>query len=570
VKGRGEFLLSFFSVFLSASSADAGTCLDFLKQLKAAEIPSPREVEGALFHNQELAAHFLSQNFNEAVPRAIEDLKKNGTLKIQIDEEGFVVAADSRGSYSKAVWARDMARVAGSLVPAERKKVIGALLKMMSLPLNRELFALNIRVPHAHKAEDGELKTIVAQNWKKEFEGIPIESSMFVPHIRFLRAQISDSNIRPERWNMKQNDGLALVFLESLRALEDGIISWDDLSPEQKSYFSYFIAYGMRVQFWEKFDAGAWEEGNGRRTSSVGLMTSAFQRFLSSPLRSKIEEDLKTSPLFANDLRAIMQNEFKPEYLQQAIRHGKEIVLAQIKLGEVPERFEPGAKQGRRFSDAALAHLLWYPPDFFSEHEFQVILEHLLKLRRASGIIRYEGDVYLILGQFLGSMDDEIPAELLRDRDKHLKVGLIQEAFWTKNSGVLEAAYGPYYEAQWTLGDAILVQFLPRLIQLFPQSMERPRYEKLLKESVLRLFGSITGQSAGGEGPLALDGKKVNSWAIPEAYIPVRLFKADGRVETRWVTSQFTPLNWATAELRLGIASLEDYLKNFVDRAGNQ
>jgi len=113
------------------------------------------------------------------------------------------------------------------------------------------------------------------------------------------------------------------------------------------------------------------------------------------------------------------------------------------------------------------------------------------------------------------------------------------------------------FEAQWSLADRIEVQGLVRMIQRFPHSPHLEEYRSRLEAATMRMFGSTTGEDSQGRGPFAMDGLRVDAWLEPEAWIPVRRYRDDGTIDTHWVTSKFTPLNWAIAEKIQAIEALK-------------
>lgn len=556
---RGWGIFSVF-LFLSLSAQAESPCDLFFKSLAAHSELQPVKVlfrgKNFLFHNRRLAKIFKDGPTAAAIDAAEKLQTEKSGLQIRLDAEGRIVAADSRGSYAQAIWARDSARAARALPPAERKRAFTALLRMMTSPLNMELFYLNIRETSLHRMSGDELRAYIHFKWNPLYEGLPMMNSMFVPHIRFLLSQFESAAAKPELWNMKQNDGLALVFIEALSALRDGQLEWKDLDDNQSAYFGLVLSYFIRTQFWEKFDAGAWEEANGRRTSSIALATDALLIFKESGLGPQILEKIRVNPNIPGDIKNFVSESLNPLNIQEAIKNGKQIVLDQLQRGEAPDRFEHGAKQAHRTSDAALAHLLWYMPTFLREADYRLIFSHLDKLRRASGVIRYEGDVYLHIGQFLPA-DDFLPLELHRDRERRVSVSEVGAAFWYKEPEILQKIFGPHYEAQWTLSDRIEIQGLVRMIQLFPDSPHIEEYRNRLDEATMRMFGSTTGEGTDGQGPFAMDGLRVDSWRETEAWIPVRRYLEDGTVDTLWMASKFTPLNWAVAEKILAIEALK-------------
>lgn len=572
VKGASLGIISALSLILSLSPsvfASVSPCDDFLASLaEGGSLQSVHRVEWApgkfaFFSNPQMAMEFKNGPTVQAIRHGTQFLMKRGSLEIPVDENGYIVAS-SAGSYSEAIWARDTGRMTFALSPSKRGRAVRALLRLMGSPRNRELFFLNLRHKGVHRMSPEELRNFAPINENPHFRNLHRDASMFVPHIRFQKEEIADPrffdikkslemDFRPQQWNHKQNDALAITFLAAADAMKTGAISWGQLGPDEQAALVLILAYGIHVEYYDKWDAGAWEEVNGRRTSSVAQFTDALIAFEKYMLSSGRRIHLRQNPLIPQDIANQIDELIRPDVVRRAIDKGIEIVKHQVHRGEVPDAFEP-SPISPRFSDAALSHLAWTMPEYLDESDYRAVLKHLQSLKRDKGMIRYNGDVYLILGQFWRP-ETRIPQELLmpQHRQNPPLASDVMKAFWNKDHSSIQSYFGGNFEAQWVLGEIMLLQMLPQMMNRFQDSPYREEYRALLAETAVRFFSMVTGEDAEGRGPVGIDGQRVAPWVIPEAWIPVRLYKEDGRVETLYSPSPYTPLYWAKAEAWLAI-----------------
>lgn len=554
---------------LSSSSASISPCENFLAALaEGGSLQSVHRVEWApgkvaYFSNAQMAMEFKNGPTVQAVRHGTQFLMKRGSLEIPVDENGYIVAS-SAGSYSEAIWARDTGRMTFALSPAKRSRSVRALLRLMGSPRNRELFFLNLRHKGVHRMSPDELRSFGPVNENPHFKNLHRDASMFVPHIRFQKEEINDPrffdsqkslemNFHPQQWNHKQNDALAITFLAAADAMTEGIIKWSELSHDEQAALVLILAYGIHVEYYDKWDAGAWEEVNGRRTSSVAQFTDALISFEKYMLTSGRRIHLRHNPLIPQDIADQIDRLIQPDVVRRAIEKGIQIVKHQVHRGEVPDAFEP-SPISPRFSDAALSHLAWTMPEYLDEADYRAVLKHLQNLKREKGMIRYSGDVYLILGQFW-KPETKLPVDILMPqwRSNPPTAADVMRAFWSKDHGVIRSYFGENFEAQWVLGEIMLLQMLPQMMVRFKDSPHREEYRELLEETVMRFFSMVTGEDAEGRGPVGIDSRRVDPWVIPEAWIPVRLYREGGRADTLYSPSPYTPLYWAKAEAWLAI-----------------
>jgi hypothetical protein len=220
----------------------------------------------------------------------------------------------------------------------------------------------------------------------------------------------------------------------------------------------------------------------------------------------------------------------------------------------VPYHWDPSAAQGQRFSDAALIHMAWYPLKNFSEDHYRIILAHINKLKRPSGTIRYDDNVYLNAGYFFEEAE-ELPIEMRSEETQAWSIhgADLKRAAEVRDSAYLKKIFGKNLEAQWSLADIIKIEMLGKMIEKFPDSSHRQEYYDEMNEAALRMFGFVTGASRNSpnsesdNGPYAIDGIRVPSWKFSEAAIPVQNYYA---------FSPYTPLFWPTAEAAIAIQRL--------------
>lgn len=553
--GSQRFVLVILaSIGLQFKSAAASECIHLLERLRESKEMQPVEVHGVLFHNKALAEIFREGFTPEALEKATRLLIDHQAFEIKIDENGFVVASDSRGSYATAVWTRDLFRVARGLIAMNRKidakRVILAGLNGMSTPKQLQRYYTNLRDPSLHMNSP--------------------ESKLMVPHIRFDPKTLDDVMIPgpdghyyPQGWNHKQNDALALMALVTIEALHLGIVEWKDFSDAQKAALAANMAYFVRLRAWDMWDGGAWEEASARRTSSVALVTAALEIFQDGRTNADFISRFDQNPIFPDDIKRIIFESLSTERVREAVEGGYQTIDHQLELGEAPFYWDPNATQGQRFADAALVHMAWYPLKRLTEAQYQMILKHIDALKRPGGTLRYMDDGYLNASYFFED-SDVFPKDMQHPQSAaSTYTGAdMRRASDMRDADFLKYVLGPDFEAQWTLADIIRIELLGQMIEKFQSSPNRVVYEKDIREMALRMFGFVTGASEGGHGPYAIDGIRVGAWKWSEAAIPVRDYgSSPANPKTYYAFSRFTPLFWPTGESAIAIQRLYQIFK---------
>ena len=122
-------------------------------------------------------------------------------------------------------------------------------------------------------------------------EGRESASNMMVrPHIRYNcvnQEEVGDA------WGHAQNDSLSFVNFLLFHGLRKGDIGWmdADIQPIAMSYASLLHAFFWKVQVWEEFDLGAWEDHMGLHWSSVACVLVSLREQLAYFEQSKLELD---------------------------------------------------------------------------------------------------------------------------------------------------------------------------------------------------------------------------------------------------------------------------------------
>lgn len=499
-----------------------------------------------LFHNQTIANAAKAGSVLERMPRVHELIKTNGGFDIKVQENGLVVAAaidPRRGGYARAAWTRDIARVFEGVVALGRRedarRIALAVANMNSTSAQLERYFANIRNPALH------------------FQGP--HSAMNVPRIRIDSANfgnIYNEEKKPKSgellWNHKQNDALALGGIVLLRALELELISIEDLSLDQTAFLLSLVSYFKRVYFWRMHDAGAWEEWEARRTSSIGLVTKFIEMLLENKEVLAWMRNYDTQAVLPDDIHEFVDKALHHASLTRMKQEGYRVVREQLAAGgEAPFDYAGREVTGKRLSDAALAHLLWYPLNDFSEQETRSVIEIVLKLQRPAGIPRYESDLYMFTLYYFNEKNGQavVPPELLKT-DQQISTHDLWTLYHPRQPHKASEWFGDHLEPQWGIADPILATAYLRLYRKFGKPEDFEAFER----HSLRSWGMLTPMTPEGQGPLAADGRRVKAFVMPEAYIPMPVYETNEEgqkvlVTIHYVPSKNTPLNWVTSEL---------------------
>lgn len=485
-------------------------------------------------------ARILQGGYNSDTHLQVENLLlASRSFDIPVRENGAVVAAPTTGGYGKAIWIRDLARVFDGLLALERrddaKKVAKAILQAMTTPQQIQRLHANILDPDLHRSGGDEQMNVLHIRMSAEDFG-PVLVNV-------------DGIKQEEKWNHKQNDALALSFLSVLSAFREGLLTSEDLDPSERQYLAALPSYFERLSFWQKWDGGAWEEGNGLRVSSLALVTKVFEELINMQAAQTkeafallIQKEVADGS-YPNDVPEWVKKTHQISTLKLAKEEGLKKIRELLTRGESPDDEN---KDRHRGADAALAHLFWYPLDDLTETEYRLILAHVLSLARGSGVIRYKDDLYLHTLYYYGRPHSEtlVPQEFF-EGDRPIKLGEISEVFHPRQPRRAEELFGKDLEPQWSIHYPILA----RAGLFMYKKFGRHQYLDLAEVSTLYAFASVTPAT---ELP-SLDGSFVAQRKIPESRSPFWITRReDGRIKERFqvmVPSNNTPLYWAVAEV---------------------
>lgn len=436
------------------------------------------------------------------VSRALRELGPSLALALVEDEAGdFWIPAATRDvsgddpTHYDAVWVRDTVWGYWALLDEDRSQEAHRVLRKLS-----RYFAT--------PAQLGRLEALA----KDPRAAFGPEGAMAVPHIRFdgRSPAMADVQVagKPQRWNHKQNDALALFFAAVMDALESGTWRWAALPAEERRALQLFPRYWDAVHFATMEDSGAWEEVERRNSSSIGLVTWALERALRVFPR--------VSPGILDEERT-----------RKNIDEGYATLAKQLPFES------PGyAKDDVRYreADAALLALI-YPArlERLADTPFDSILETVERLVRPVGVIRYAGDAYQCAGYWADSMQGDHEA---RTDDCSQPADFASRA----------AGRPKDTEAEWFFDSWCALAWLRRY-ESSGSDGDLGRAER----HVARALRQRTLENA-----LGADGKRVPAQAFPESYNVV--LTGEGR---SYVPSPITPLNWAKASLAMALRALE-------------
>lgn len=431
---------------------------------------------------------------------------------IELTQQNFTKAAERFLDESKdntnydAVWVRDNAWVYFSFIKNGEKqkaqKLINALWNYYASNEQVARFEKIIKEPRVAKT-----------------------SKMEVPHIRFngksKTYQDVFENGRPQLWNHRQNDAHGLFLLALANAFKNKIATLKDAPFNHRKVLKLFPQYFLKVKFHQFAGAGAWEEIDKINTSSVAMVTKAFERW---SYQKKLFGALGWSK----------------SSIERIINFGYLTINKQLSQGgESPSTSPYGASF--RQADAALFNLfLPMPLERLSQEQKILALTIIEKLIRPYGVIRYENDSYQAGNYWIKEKDTGEP-DLTGDASS-------DDLFLARFKSFM-----PNSEAQWFF-DSKLSMIYSGLYK----NSKNLRFNKIAKYKAIyhlkRAIGQITG-STNGSLILAADGKEVRDFQIPESINTIKFNN-----EVYYAPSPITPLNWAKASLTMAMIELDSIL----------
>ncbi len=577
-------------VTLKAKPPATGNCSDTLAELlpqirdnQSVYVPFKRfdnsQEEKIAFSNRQLAETMANGVTKAALEEVDKLLEEKGTFDIPLGVTGLSAASEVEefrgGGMATRGWGRDNAFLFEFFITrAKRFEKIGefekartyrakalanawGLLKQMSTQTQLYRIYKNIEFPAIHYTTQG---------------------AEAFPSVQFNIDKFEDALVPTNEgewkgrnpWNNKQFDWFALSLIIPLRAIEEKLITYDDLQPEHKAFLISMLAMPTRLMFWQMHTSDAWEEGaEGRRTSTNMLQLKNLELFLrgranpshAASVFTRILKDMETSRtewsygVMPPEVQAIVRNTLiskngEVSTAERALDNAYQIVYSQIDRGEAPDVYN-GAPQARRYEDAAMSHPAMYLPERFSDQDILKIIRQMKKLERPEGIIRYEEDVYLHPFYWLGDKD-ELNPQFHRLPEKITGADLREKGFWPKNYQYLERIFGEDIEAQWSIHDSKMVQLYFALHQRTKNPSLKALSRSEIDRYILRAMGHVTGPNL-----IAMDGLPVGEWRISEAKLIVKVFRdANGawleKPETLYVPCPHM-LYWSVAEFGIAL-----------------
>lgn len=524
-------MMFFSGLMIAQMGVNAGEQSGFTELLNALKSWTPHRIEFAggaeqpsypVFVHNSAILPLLKNRYDEAsldaLFRATADARRIGTVKHPwgafIQAASFASEDKGEATNYDAVWVRDsiwgiMALKADPATAGEARDVLLSLWDYMLTPPQRKRLADAIWHPTVLDGENGQMLAV---------------------HIRFNSRSATfddvEKNGKPQFWNHKQNDALALLLDATLAGIADATVTMDDLRRDKRieSVVKLF-AYLETQRFYAMEDSGAWEELARLNTSSVALATSAFAGLVRA-LRAGGEFAVE----FEKTARALGVSRIgDAEHLSSVIDKGYERIFKQLAAGgESPDY--PRDDPRYRESDAALLNLI-YPAnlDRLTLKDKYRIMELVEPLAGDYGVRRYADDDYQSGNFWFDDIKTDVDPESFAERKKR---------------------FIPGSEAQWFFDSWCAVAWL----RIHRDSSSETDLYRAMKHAN-RAFGQITGGTA--EHPLpGADGLPAPAFSLPESYNLI----VNGN-EMLPAPSPITPLNWAKASMTLMFKEFEDVIK---------
>lgn len=558
-----------------------------------------------LVHNQQVAARLkqIQGTPNSSTLRPlIKLLDQNGAFHFPLTEDGFLPAAnngDHHGGYGSFVWLRDLARASSGV------SALPKLLKKVGQPTSvaeNSVTDLNSAMLRLFSEKDQIVRTL-KNILNPEFQLDPHNGFRNVIFVRLgiegrkkgktpTKEQIEEES----RWGHKQNDALALYGHSLLDSIARGEIKSSELSLETKAELVYLVSYFQRIRYATVEDVGAWEERMGVRTSSIGLVTSFLERFHNGWQKKVATSKAETA--FFKDLRQNWDRGYIRTHLNEFIKNNASefstqqsdpwdvlfrsiedlplsiadsygLLFKRLGVGtdangnrQSSDLSEVAGSQNARGADAALLHMLLYPPQRLTVSDRLHIIEKLKsELMRPSGMARYKDDWFLYGGPSAVEFASRLPfnpdmiavkdqngyrPSALSDRDQ-VYTEFIKQKYDKDMSAIVEKS-GPGLDAQWSFQDSMLTQIF---VKLYLETGNKYYIDQAWFH-LARALAAVTGAHQ-----INIEGATVQDFRAPEAWIPVKLID-QGQEFTVYFASPNSPLNWTTAEL---VTALNQYVE---------
>lgn len=531
-------------------------------------------------------------------------LAEEGATEFPVTEEGYLAAANNgnhAGGYGQFMWFRDLARAFKGIVslPNLKRKFNYKATKINedqaeALQMGQALIELLV--------EPEQIARLLKVIENPEILNDPNDGYRNVPFIRLsIKGRRKGEKLTKEiiekesQWGHKQNDALALYAHSLLDALGSKTIEQEQMTTTLKSQLLLLSAFFERAVFYKMEDTGAWEELMGVRTSSIGLVTSFLER-MKNGLSEGHTKSLKEALFFAElnqeletgKVKSFLDNymiQFKSEFaftsteafdtvtsslnsLKQSIDSSYKVLLPALGIHRKDAKTtytrlkEVTRGDVLRDEDAAILHLLLYPPERLTvEDKLHILSQLKKKLLRPAGVARYKSDWFLYGNahpiEFAGNFPFTANFFSIKDGNGYRATTfgereMIYQEFQSqkhkKDMRKVEEYVGENMEAQWSFQDAMFTQIY---IQLYKETGDIHHMQEAWFH-LARALGTITG-----ENQINIEGHAISPFRAPEAWIPVTLTIKEKSFLT-YFASENSPLNWTTAEI---VTALNDYLE---------
>jgi len=462
-------------------------------------------------------------------------------LEIPFSKEGFTMASTRRSeeevdetSYS-AIWVRDACWHYFGLRSDDKKgakKLLLNLMKFYSSPDQIERFINVIDSP--------EIANPLCNP----------DAKMDVPLIRFSRKTLShhEENGVHQRWNHLQFDSHGLFLLAVSDALRSKILSGEEISRENYFMLSLFPAFFKQTEYWQRDDAGPWEEELLNNASTTGLIAAGLREYKNElinhdEIREQLEKAISHAQIDGSLLEKL-KDAMSIEEIQKLIQLGVSRVEYNLSLGgEAPDLSGKGLD---RRADAALFSLCL--PDhslYFNDPEkIQTILNINLSLVGPYGVFRYRIDPYQAMNYWIDFRAiSAIEGSLTPDLSF---INRFDKGYMPNNQP---------FDAQWFF-DSMIAGIYYHLASLAEFSIDGRYFLQKGDYHLKRALGQFTGPNA-----VAANGEILPEMCLPESINTVFtqnfLFKP--------MPSPICPLGWSTAVMRIALEKAEKAHHKFND-----
>lgn len=535
---KSYFFLNFFCCFsfayqiLHAHIPTQPETVAYRNQLDGLTTPKCLSVpEGAFVYcyNPTVAA-WLEKPLTASLLKDIQyDLKPY--LEIPFTQEGFTQAVakpagDSFGEVSySAIWVRDCSWHYYGLKIQDPQKAAKLLLNLLKFYATDQQLTRFLSVIENPQLADPQIDSMAHMN---------------VPLIRFSSKTLSHHQFenKDQEWNHLQFDSHGLFLLALSDAISSGIISPENLNPQNYAVLSLFPAFLTQTNYADKPDAGPWEERLQYNASSAGLMAAGIKRImdvlrLNATLNQGLQQGIEFLKTKTNTrLISLIESALSKENIQYLYQSGLDRVEKNLSFGgEAPNLKGDGID---RRADAALLFLclVEHTPFFENPKKIKEILNINSSLIGPYGIYRYRYDPYQTFNYWI---DFAVLSPI-----KGPKTRLLETLDWWKKG------YMPHrqsHDAQWFF-DSSFADLYYHLSIMEQDCLAKRYYLKHGDIHLKRALAQLTGPNSH-----AANGQLLTEFELPESINTV----FDSFYSMRPLPSPISPLSWAKASMQMAL-----------------